>query len=127
MQSIFIWKSDKQCVSNSHMKYFMGSNWVLEDNQNTQKSYKINEQLDIKNSSLSDTILIHNISIMPNNWIGSELLEVISVPYKLIKSDEYGTLEQLGEWNRFTLNNTIHFNKDVVRNEMKRIIKWLGN
>lgn len=125
MESIFIWKADKPCGSNSSMKYFMGSNWVLEDNQVSQKSYKIIEQLSIKNSSLSDTILINNISIMPNNWVGSELLEVFSVPYKIIKSDEYGTFEQFGEWNRFTLHKNINFNNETIRNEMKRILKWL--
>ena len=124
MQSIFIWKSDKQCVSSSLMKCFIGSNWILED-YSLQKSYKIIQQTSIKNSVLSDTILINYVSIMPINWVGSDLLQVMDIPYKVIKSDDYGTLEHIGDWFRFSLNKHIDFKDHILQNEIKRIVNWL--
>jgi hypothetical protein len=53
---------------------------------------------------------------MPRDWIGPDLLEVTNIPYEFITSDNYGTLEQLGNWMRFTsLNDVTNIESEIVR------------
>jgi hypothetical protein len=44
-----------------------------------------------------------DIKWMPNNWVGSHLLENKSLPYSLVKEDHYARLEQIGDWMRATV------------------------
>lgn len=126
MPSIFIWKSDKECISSDNITYYMGSNWVLESTNSNQKSYRIIEQSNIEKNNLNQHVLAMDITIMPNNWVGSELLEVIQIPYKIIKMDDYGILEHIGEWNRFTSNNDINFKNNNLEFEFKKILNWIN-
>jgi hypothetical protein len=123
MPSIFIWKSDKPCSSNKTIKYYSGSNWVLEDNDNYSKSYMYLEQIVI--SGFNDSVITFNIKKMPQDWVGSELLEVSTLPYQYIKSDNYGTLEQIGNWMRFTLNGDIEYTNEKLEEELIAIKKWM--
>ena len=50
-------------------------------------------------------VLIYHVVQMPANWVGSDCLEIIQIPYKLHKKDEYGQLDQLGSWMRFISKN----------------------
>ncbi len=125
MPSIFIWKSDTPNVSNKQIKYYTGSNWFLEDNENSSKSYTYLEQMVITGSD--DSVITFNVKQMPQDWVGSELLEVTNIPYQLIKSDTYGTLDKLGSWMRFTSKNDIPFNADNLQNEFVNIKKWIQN
>ena len=110
MPSIFIWKSDKQITSNKTIRMYTGSNWILEDNDVSSKSYRLMEQYNSYNS------IICNIKNMPRDWIGVDLLEVTQIPYEFIISDNYGTLEQLGNWMRFTsLNDVTNIDSEFVR------------
>ena len=110
MPSIFIWKSDKQITSNKTIRMYTGSNWILEDNDVSSKSYRLMEQYNSYNS------IICNIKNMPRDWIGVDLLEVTQIPYEFITSDNYGTLEQLGNWMRFTsLNDVTNIESEIVR------------
>ena len=103
MPSIFIWKSDRPGPKNSILIY-SGSNWVLEDGP--LQSYKYVEQFafkDVLMDVLTD-VFVFTIKKMPQNWVGTDFMEVNQVPYEMIANDNYGTLEQLGKWFRFTSN-----------------------
>ena len=50
MPSIFIWKSDKQITSNKTIRMYNGSNWILEENDFSSKSYRLIEQYNSYNS-----------------------------------------------------------------------------
>jgi hypothetical protein len=63
---------------------------------------------------------------MPQDWVGSELLEVSHVPYEHIKSDNYGTLEKIGDWMRFTSKQEIDFDEDTLQNELETIKDWMS-
>lgn len=115
MPSIFIWKSDKPITTNKTIRMYTGSNWILEDNDFLSKSYRIIKQYNSYNS------IIINIKNMPRDWIGSDLLEVTQIPYKFIKSDNYGTLEQVGIWMRFTSSNDL----TNIDSEFVTINKWM--
>ena len=119
MPSIFIWKSDKQRISNKTIRIYNGSNWILEENISS-KSYKLIEQ----NVICDGSVIIFNIKNMPYDWVGTELLEVTQVPYELIKTDNYGTLEQIGNWTRFTSLHDIH--KENVESEFNKIKLWIN-
>jgi hypothetical protein len=123
MPSIFIWKSDKPNTSNTFIKFYSGSNWVLEDNEYSSKSYIYLEQIVISESD--NSVITFHTKNMPQDWVGNELLEVINVQYERIKTDAYGTLERIGDWVRFTSKNEIDFDVDVLQNEFVNIKKWI--
>lgn len=125
MPSIFIWKSDKQVSSKKTIRVYSGSNWALEDNDYSSKSYKLIEQIVIP--GFNDSVITFNIKNMPQDWIGTELLEVTQVPYELIKNDNYGTLEQIGNWMRFTSSSEIDFNKETLESELVKIQSWMNS
>ena len=124
MPSIFIWKSNKQNTSKKTIRVYSGSNWILEDNDYSSKSYLYLEQIVI--SGFNDTVITFNIKNMPQDWTGSELLEVTQMPYELIKSDNYGTLEQIGNWMRFTCLKDIEYNKETLETELVNIQNWMN-
>jgi hypothetical protein len=125
MPSIFIWKSTSPTTSNKFIKYYTGSNWFLEDNEYSSKSYIYLEQMVI--TGFDDSVITFHVKQMPQDWVGSELLEVTNIPYQMIKSDEYGTLDRIGTWMRFTSKYDICFTKENLENEISKIKKWMNN
>ena len=73
----------------------------------------------------NDSVITFQTKNMPQDWVGSDLLEVTSVPYEFVKSDNYGTLEKLGEWTRFTLKGEITFDFESLTNEFNKVKKWI--
>jgi hypothetical protein len=125
MTSIFIWKSEKVNNSKKMIRIYSGSNWILEELDNLSRSYKFSEQYVIPR--LDNAIITYYTEYMPSDWIGTYLLEVVELPYLFIKSDNYGTLEQIGQWLRFTPspNTHIDFNKKSLELESDNIMKWV--
>ena len=105
MPSIFIWKSDKKV--NNTIRVYSGSNWVLEEGP--LQSYLLLEQV------LLDDVTVFNIKKMPFDWVGSQLLKMEDTPYELIKRDDYGTLEQIGDSMRFTSSK--EFNRETIETD----------
>lgn len=126
MSSIFIWKSQTPNNSKKTIRYYSGSNWALEDNDYSSKSYSYLEQSVFSNLEYFNSAIVYNIKIMPNDWVGSELLEVTQLSYQLIKEDAYGLLENIGEWMKFTLKKDIVFERDVLEQELGRIKDWIN-
>jgi len=117
MPSIFIWKSDSPNSSKDFIRCYLGSNWILEDNDNGNSlSYQLIQQQGFDYNNYS--ILVNNAKLMPIDWIGSELLEVIQCPYQLIKYDKYAKYELIGEWNRVTLSNTLELSEELCKIEL---------
>lgn len=123
MTSIFIWKSPVANTSKTYIKYYSGSNWVLEDNNYSSKSYVYLDQIVIP--GFNDSVITFNVKNMPRDWIGSDLLEVTDIQYELIKSDDYGTFERIGNWNRFTLKKNILYTMSNLQDEFERIKVWI--
>jgi hypothetical protein len=124
MPSIFIWKSDSPNTSSKQIRYYTGSNWVLEDYEYSSKSYQFLEQTVIP--GFDDSVITFNVKQMPTDWVGNELLEVTCIPYEQIKSDNYGTLDKIGEWMRFTLKQNIDFFPEILEQELVKIKKWMS-
>jgi hypothetical protein len=124
MTSIFIWKNDTPNTSNKSVKIYSGSNWVLEESEYFSKSYTYLNQIVISESN--NSVITFNIKNMPQDYVGSDLLEVKYLPYELIKSDNYGILERIGNWNRFTLNQEIDYTLNNLTSEYKNIIRWIN-
>jgi hypothetical protein len=101
MPSIFIWKSAENNTSKTTIRYYAGSNWFLEDNDGNVRSFLFEGQSIVNGSKLSETVIVFDAKEMKKDWVGTELLEVTQLPYKLIKSDSYGQLEIIGDWYRF--------------------------
>lgn len=123
MPSIFIWKAQAPVTSKRTIRYYSGDSWVLEDNEHSSQSYTILEQLVIPGSN-NDSVIIYNAKKMPQDWVGSELLEVTQLPYQFIKQDEYGIVDQLGEWMRFTSKEEVQFDIQSLADEFVRIQSW---
>jgi hypothetical protein len=125
MPSIFIWKSSEPNTSKKTIRYYAGSNWALEDNDFSPKSYMFLEQIVIP--GFNNSVITYRTQIMPQDWVGSELLEVSQVPYEFVKSDNYGTLEKIGSWMRFTSKYEINFTSDILQKELITIKNWINN
>jgi hypothetical protein len=77
-------------------------------------------------SELNNSVITFRSKDMPQDWVGTELLEVSNVPYEFVKSDTYGTLEKVGDWMRFTTKTETEFNEDFLKNEFSNIKKWMN-
>ncbi len=115
MPSIFIWKA-KQPISTATIQYYSGTNWFLEEHSSCSKSAVYLHQ-----QALSNDGWMFDIKWMPNNWVGSHLLEHKSVPYSLIKKDNYAQLEQLGDWMRVTMRDVPYEFREL---EWAAVQKW---
>ena len=127
MPSIFIWKATTSNTSKKMIKIYSGSNWMLEENEScsNSKSYMYLDQIVISESN--DLLITFHTKNMPLDWVGSDLLEVSYVPYEIIKSDNYGTLEMIGEWMRFTKNNEIEYSAESLKAEYINVKKWINH
>lgn len=103
MPAIFIWKTTTPFSPTvKTIPYYAGSNWFLEDYGSHSKSAMYMDQ-----QSLSDDGILFDIQWMPTNWVGPYVLEKGCVPYSLIREVEWGVLERLGNWMRFTTKEDI--------------------
>jgi hypothetical protein len=107
MPSIFIWKAKQPISTATTIHYYSGANWFLEEHSTGSKSAVYLHQ-----QALSNNGWMFDIKWMPNNWVGSHLLEHKSLPYSLIKKDNYAQLEQLGDWMRVTMHDIPHESRE---------------
>ena len=122
MPSIFIWKADVPNTSTKFIRYYSGSNWWLEDNDYTSNSYQYLHQIVIP--GYDNSAITFHVKKMPQDWIGSDLLEVHKLPYLFLKSDDYGTLEHLGNWMRFISHKEMDIDSDNIEKEFATIKAW---
>ena len=116
MPSLFVWKATSPLTTSTSLTYYSGSNWFLEEHSTYSKSAMyLNQQ------PLSNHGWVYDIKWMPTNWVGSHLLENVSVPYALLKEDVVGRLEQWGDWMRFTSYHEV----DDKEAEWERIQQWI--
>lgn len=102
MPSLFIWKAvEPFSPTVKTISYYAGSNWFLEDYGSHSKSAMYME------ATLSEHGLLYDIQWMPTNWVGSHVLEQSQVPYSLVRTLEYGVLERVGNWMRFTTKHDV--------------------
>lgn len=127
MPSIFIWKATAPNPSKKCIRCYSGSNWVVEDTDSSSHSYQYLQQIVIPGFN-HDSVITFLAKTMPQDWVGSDLLEVHHVPYHLIRSDAYGTLEHIGYWMRFTSREEINdadFTRDALEVKWKAIQAWV--
>ena len=115
MPSIFVWKATNP-ISSSSIRYYSGSNWFLEEHPSHSVSYLYCQQQTLSRGMAFETIC------MPQNWVGSEIMEIMEVPYQLIREDADGVLEQLGGWMRYRSKCDIPFELDTLEREFQMIV-----
>ena len=115
MPSIFVWKAMNP-ISSSCIRYYSGSNWFLEEHPSHSVSYLYCQQQTLSQGMAFETIC------MPQNWVGSEIMEIMEVPYQLIREDADGVLEQLGGWMRYRSKCDIPFELDTLEREFQMIV-----
>jgi hypothetical protein len=118
MPSIFVWKAITP-ISSSSIRYYSGSNWFLEEHSSHSFSYLYCQQQTLSQGMVFDA------QCMPQNWVGSEIMEIMEVPYQLIREDADGVLEQLGGWMRYRSKCDIPFELDTLERELQRIMRPL--
>ena len=129
MPSIFVWKASVPNVSKKNIRYYSGSNWVVEDNDYSSRSYKYLQQIVIPGLN-SDSVITFLAKTMPQDWVGSELLEVHHIPYHFIRSDAYATLEHIGNWMRVTLHkewSESDFTEEHLQKEWSKVQQWMDH
>jgi len=127
MLSIFIWKSNSNVDSKTEtLKIYNGSTWFLQETaKSVQNSYKYIAREVIESDSVR--VMVQHVKEMPSDWVGSDVLDCVELPYQEIKSDAYGSLIKLGTWFRFTLKGVIDFEKPVLESEFRKIVKWIND
>jgi hypothetical protein len=118
MPSIFVWKAIHP-ISSSSIQYYSGSNWFLEEHPSHSVSYLYCQQQTLSQGMVFETIC------MPQNWVGSEIMEMMEVPYQRIREDADGVLEQLGGWMRYRTKREIPFELDTLEMEFQKIMRSL--
>ena len=103
-------------ISSSSIRYYSGSNWFLEEHPSHSVSYLYCQQQTLSQGMAFETIC------MPQNWVGSEIMEIMEVPYQLIREDADGVLEQLGGWMRYRSKCDIPFELDTLEREFQMIV-----
>jgi hypothetical protein len=63
-------------------------------------------------------ILVFDAKEMPFDWVGSEIMEMVDVPYRLLLEEKGIMMEHIGTWIRFTLENEMVFMKESLEQEM---------
>lgn len=106
-------------ISTSSIRYYSGSNWFLEEHPSHSVSYLYCQQQTLSQGMVFDSIC------MPQNWVGSEIMEIMEVPYQRIREDADGVLEQLGGWMRYRSKREIPFELDTLEREFQRIMSSL--
>jgi hypothetical protein len=66
--------------------------------------------------------MVFDAICMPQNWVGSEIMEIMEVPYQRIREDADGILEQLGGWMRYRTKKEIPFELDTLEREFHKIM-----
>ena len=115
MPSIFVWKAMNP-ISSSSIRYYSGSNWFLEEHPTYSVSYLYCRQQTLSQGMAFETIC------MPQNWVGSEIMEIMEVPYQRISEDADGILEQLGGWMRYRSKHDIPFELDTLEREFQQMM-----
>lgn len=116
MPSIFIWKAASPLSSSSTILYYSGANWFLEEHTNYSYSYQYENQM-----KLSNEVIVYQATKMPQDWVGSEIFETITIDYQLIRDDSNGTLEQIGEWMRYRSKHDSTFEFNALEKEYASI------
>ena len=106
-------------ISSSCIRYYSGSNWFLEEHSSHSFSYLYCQQQILSQGMAFD------VQCMPQNWVGSEIMEIMEVPYQLIREDADGVVEQLGGWMRYRSKCDIPFELDTLEREFQRIMNPL--
>jgi hypothetical protein len=118
MPSIFVWKAINP-ISSSSIRYYSGSNWFLEEHPTHSVSYLYCQQQTLSQGMVFDA------TCMPQNWVGSEIMEIMEVPYQHVREDADGILEQIGGWMRYRSKCDIPFELDILESEFQRIMRPL--
>lgn len=116
MPSIFIWKATTPVHISSTILHYSGTNWFLEEHHSHSYSYQYENQVMLPNN-----VIAYQAVKMPQDWVGSEILETVTVGYQLIRDDSNGTLEQLGEWMRYRSKHDSAFEFNALEKEYTSI------
>ena len=118
MPSIFVWPATESILTLSTCTYYSGSNWFMEEHESSSIAYEYQQQF-----MLSD-VLAWKAKRLTQDCLGADLLEVLTVPYRLIKDDSYATLEQVGSWMRCILKKDTECSVDTLQTEWNTVQKW---
>jgi len=69
-------------------------------------------------------VLVWKAKRLAHDCLGADLLEVLTVPYHLVKEDSYATLEQMGSWMRCILKKETECDVNTLQNEWNTVQKW---
>jgi hypothetical protein len=90
----------------------------MQENGSSSIAYEYQSQ-----SSLPGVLTWKARKLSPDQ-LGADLLEVLTIPYHLVKDDSYATLEQIGSWMRCILKKNTEYDVNTLQNEWSTIQTW---
>ena len=118
MPSIFVWLASEPNLTLSTCTYYSGSNWFMQENGNNTVAYEYQQQ------TMLPGVLAWKAKRLSHDQLGYDLLEVLTVPYRLVKEDSYATLEQVGSWMRCMLKKDTVDDAITLEYEWSVVQKW---
>jgi hypothetical protein len=77
-----------------------------------------------QNQSSLPGVLTWKARKLSPDQLGADLLEVLTIPYRLVKDDSYAILEQVGSWMRCILKKDTAYDVNTLQYEWSVIQKW---
>ena len=90
----------------------------MQENGSSSIAYEYQSQ-----SSLPGVLTWKARKLSPDQ-LGADLLEVITIPYRLVKEDSYATLEQVGSWMRCILKKDTVYDANALEHEWNTVQTW---
>jgi hypothetical protein len=115
MPSIFVWKTSAASSSET-IRCLIGADWYTEEHLTGTITVQYTKP------HRFDNVVMWNAQFMPASWTGSYLLDIVNVPYHLIKKDSYATLERVGNWMRCTMTTDI--DPSMMKQTYEAIKEW---
>ena len=84
----------KSSLSCSMIRYYRGTDWFLEEHDDVSYSYQLLSQ------EQGQGYLYYSVKKMETDWIGSDLLNELDVPYTLYQESNGWQWEKVGVWYR---------------------------
>ena len=69
-------------------------------------------------------VLVWKAKRLSQDCLGADLLEVLTIPYRLVKDDSYATLEQVGSWMRCILKKDTAYDVNALEHEWSVVQTW---
>jgi hypothetical protein len=100
----------------------------MEESEQNTKSYQYHQQTQLIPTSIhKELVFVWKAEKMGSDWVGSQLLNIETIPYHKVKEDSYAICEYIGDWIRCIVKSDhMKWTTENVEKEIQNIHSWLS-